>query len=123
MYKLFLALALFAGSQSIAYAQNRMALSYECYLVDDFDDWVLNVDNKKAGFFDNDHWSALKFSHIKKGWYVYRGQDSMFKTTLYAVLKPHSTNRRLAKAFIIEKGAKYEMNCKFKARQKYKKLR
>ncbi len=56
---------------------------FECTLIDDFDDWhvdvVVSADGSSARFFDNDHWSSMSadFSSM-----TLHGVDSMFEEDL-----------------------------------------
>ncbi|OFZ17879.1 MAG: hypothetical protein A2X94_11420 [Bdellovibrionales bacterium GWB1_55_8] len=61
------------------------AQEFSCYLIDNFDDWTIQVDTAsgEAGFFDNDTWTTLKrvaSGQLKKNpperFHVFRELDS-----------------------------------------------
>ncbi len=51
--------------------------SYECSLVDEHDSWSVQVDlkQKKAQFFDNDHWTPLKGQSFYYEYSAFVGSD------------------------------------------------
>ena len=103
---------------SLLFAQN-----YQCELVDQFDDWLINVDmkTKKVEFFDNDHWSTLKLvetklleSHPPQMVHLFKGSDSMSESIKYSLSFNESKLTATLEDFYPEEEVKisrYEMTC------------
>ena len=92
--------------------------TYECSLVDDFDDWRLNIDVTAGtlNFFDNDHESSLSIvqpSEIPpQRIFYFEGVDSMDPATKLSVIFNQTTGfASLTDNVGEENEAQYEFAC------------